>query len=322
MSHDTTRRTLTLAALAAALVFASTGHAQVETDPRYGEDPRDTPDPRDGEDPRDEAPDPREISPKFDEHIGTLLEGGHTYRAARDLALESWAVEPVVSKLVDRWLETLAVPEGQALTAGQIEKADDLRARGAQLAQLADQSLRDTRFMYWVETVHGWSAEDRAKYQEAEELRTLGETQLRSVASPNEALVTLTSFGQALARYRSLGDTRRIAELHATIGNIHAENGHVPEAADHLQRAEQMGREIKAATTIASTLKSYELLLANIGDYESLLDVLDRQIVFEVERGQGATAQRIFVKRMKLQGQIDGEFDVTIGIPSGGLDGR
>ncbi len=298
------RRACTLAALALA---TSSLAAQAETDPRYGEDPRETADPRGEEDPRDQQPDPRDISPKFGEHVDALLDEDHDVPAARDIGLEGWSVEPIVGGLVDKWLAAATFPEGQLPTANQLAKAEDLRSRGAQLAWLADQSLRDTRFAHWVETVHGWSAAERRRYAEAEELRELGNKQLRDVTSALEALTTLTTFSQALAHYRALGDTRRIAEVHATMGDIHAENGHVPEAVDHLTRAEQLGREIKSVDTVEAALTSLELLMSRTENYDELLDILDRQVTFATERRDARTAQHTLARQLKLAFELDGQ---------------
>lgn len=273
------------AVLFAAVVSASS-QAQVEFDPRAGLDPRGTDDPRLGEDPRDAAHDPREAPPELHLHVDTLLDEGQDARLARDLGEATWRVQPVVSQLVEQWIGSVDRPDGGEPPPGEVVKAAELRARGRHLAELADASLRDTRFVFWVDTIHAWGPAEFELLREANEQRKLGDAAVRGALFPGDDLAALTPYTRALELYRRLGDTLGAAEVHAAIGDVHAENARVAEAVDHLQRAEQLGHELKALGAVRPALTSLERLHRRRGDWASQAVVLRRQHALALERGE------------------------------------
>lgn len=315
--------TVTARVLLVVLLAASAGDAlgQVTFDPRETDDPRDGPDPREGEDPRELAPDPRDPPPEFGDHVGALIEGDQDVRLARELGEAAWRVEPVVGTLVDRWIATVTLDDGETPTAGEVAKAAELRDQARRLAELADQSLRDTRFVYWVDTIFDWGPDELARYAEAEDHRRRGDAARREAETFGELLAALTPYQRALELYRTLGETRRVAAVHAQIGDVRAESAQVPEAVDHLLRAEQLGREIRALDTVRTALRSLETLRRRTRDFAAQRDALLRLADLSQQIGDPADAHRLRVLALQADIRSTGRAaTIVTPLPPGALD--
>ena len=222
------------------------------TDPRSAPDPRNVPDPRDASDPREPAaPDPM-LGPPGPTLYDALYSTGQDARLKQALGENGWDLLAYIHKPCEAWLAQR--DHGDTASAGNQVKLAALEEKGRKLARLADTSLLDSRFQAYVETVFGWSEEQRRLHRESQELLRQGTALMASARDPTESVAALTPLQQALDRSRQLHDGRTQTETLVAIGNVQAALRDEAAARATMQDAVRVGRELRDLDGVWSAL--------------------------------------------------------------------
>jgi hypothetical protein len=304
----TVRAAAARAAAAAALVVLAAspvaepsprpaGDVPPGNDPRNVKDPRDITDPRDSTDPREIAVDP--LSEPPGPHLyDALYATGQDARLKQALGENGWDLIGYIQTQLDSWL-ALFPKEGDG-GANDPAHATELADKGRKLAKLADESLLDSRFRNYVETVLGWSPEQRLAFREEQDLYKQGLAIAEAAREPSEAAAALTPLQQALERARKLGDGRTQSLALVAIGNLQAANRDEQAARVSMHEAMRVGRELRDLDAVWDALSVlYESAIRTL-EWSEAEEALQEQYLIAQDMADQATAQRVLKQLVDL----------------------
>ena len=269
------------------LVLGAMASAQFEeTDPRFTKDPRDAADPRSVVDPREEGMqpgietdlDPLEGSDLFEELYSTQ----NTAALADAFSKSPWEVLGYIHRQAREWL-TMVEDNGLATQEGR-DAAGALETKMRELAQLADSTLLDSRFEYYVDTLIRWDAEERVAYHEALAQYQQGTAIYDAATTAQQTLPALTPLRQSLATSRQLDDLRGQAACLAIIGRIQSVNGRPAEARSSMREARSIGHSIRDLDAVWDGLTVVMQTSIRLLDFDSAQIALQNQHQLQVVR--------------------------------------
>jgi hypothetical protein len=287
----------TLLAVGLALLMGPLAAAQVaEQDPRYGDDPRVGQDPRLGDDPR-VGEDPRDVPPDpYTVYEGTelfeaLYNAGETGRLKIAMRENAWDLLPWIDSYCDRWLKLAERPEPISQT--DLDLMQKAAAKGLELARMADASLGDTRFGFYVDNITSWNDEQRAQFKQEQKSFEMGMKIWRSAGTPADAHAALTPMNQALSHARMLGDTWGEASTYAMIGRIQISTGQLTEGRRSIDHAIRVGRQIRDMDAVWDGLAITYQASVELGSWEAAREALKDQYMISLEVGDEDTTEKL-----------------------------
>lgn len=309
-----------MAAAAAWLACSALALGQDGGDPREVGDPRDASDPRPASDPReaDEAgrplDDPREPATGTDLIAELLAAKDHegVRLAMRD---DPWSLLPYIDGYCAEWLDAHA--SGQAETEAGRAKLTLSEETGRLLARLADETLRDTGFVAYVEQVYAWNEDQQAAFHEAQDHFDAGMQALEVAASADEALRAMGSIERSLRTARDLGDTWGRTMALAALAQAQFAVGYVPQARASVDEALEFGYPIRDLDSVWSALETrVEIAIAD-GDRVVAESALADQYLLAREIGDEEVAETVLDQLEELIGLFeDGTFPTSrVGVP-------
>ena len=273
------------------------GEVPVGNDPRNVKDPRDISDPRDATDPREVAVDPLNEPPG--PHLyDALYATGQDARLKQALGENGWDLLGYIQTQLDAWLALF--PKDGDGTAKDPARAAELEEKGRKLAKMADESLLDSRFRNYVETVLGWSPEQRQAFREEQDLYKQGLAIAEAARGPSEAAAALTPLQQALERARKLGDGRAQSQALVAIGNLQAANRDEQAARVSMHEAMRVGRELRDLDAVWGALSVlYESGIRTL-EWNQAEEALQEQYLIAKDMADQVTAQRVLKQLVDL----------------------
>jgi len=269
------------------------------TDPRTAVDPRIVPDPRDATDPREPAaPDPL-LGPPGPSLYDALYASGQDSRLKQALGENGWDLLAYIHKQCEAWLAQRDA--GDASSAGQQQKLAELQEKGRKLARLADTSLLDSHFQAYVDTVFGWSDEQRQQHRESQELLRKGTALMASARDPNETVAALTPLQQALDRSRQLHDGRTQTETLVAIGQVQAALRDESAARATMQDAVHAGRELRDLDGVWTALSVLYEQGVRTRQWDQAEQALQEQYLIAQDVADPATVQQVLKQLIDLE---------------------
>ncbi|HYN63698.1 MAG TPA: hypothetical protein VES36_03760, partial [Candidatus Limnocylindrales bacterium] len=172
--------------------------------------------------------------------------------------------------------------------------------KGRKLARFADETLVDTRFQKYVDTVFGWSVEQQKQYREGQELYRQGVAIASAAREAREALAALTPLQKALKRARLLGDDRTQSLALLSIGNLQAANRDEQAARDTMHEVLRLGREVRDLDSIWNALSVlYESGIRTL-EWNLAEESLQEQYLIARDAGDEQAGQRVLLQLVNL----------------------
>ena len=269
------------------------------TDPRTATDPRDIPDPRDATDPRQPAaPDPM-LGPPGPELYDALYATGQDARLKQALGENGWDLLAYIHTQCESWLAQRDT--GDPASSGKQQQLAQLEEKARKLARMADTALLDSRFQAYVETVLGWSEEQRQKHRESQELLRQGAALMASARDPTETMAALTPLHQALERARQLRDARTETESLVAIGKVLAAQRDETAARATMQDAVRVGRELRDLDGVWDALSVLYESAVRTRQWDQAEAALQEQYLIAQDVADEATLQRVLKQLIDLE---------------------
>ena len=266
-------------------------------DPRNVKDPRDIADPRDSTDPREVAADPL-IEPPGPHLYDALYATGQDARLKQALSENAWDLIGYIQTQLDSWLALF--PKDGDGAAKDPARATELAEKGRKLAKLADESLLDSRFQNYVETVLAWNPDQRQAFREEQDLYKQGLAIAEAAREPSEAAAALTPLQQSLERARKLGDGRTQSLALVAIGNLQAVNRDEQAARVSMHEAMRVGRELRDLDAVWGALSVlYESAIRTL-EWSEAEEALQEQYLIAQDMADQLTAQRVLKQLVDL----------------------
>ena len=269
------------------------------TDPRSAPDPRTIPDPRDASDPRETATTDPLLGPPGPELYDALYSTGQDARLKQALGENGWDLLAYIHTQCGAWLAQR--DNGDPDSPGKRETLAKLEEKGRKLARMADTSLLDSRFLAYVETVFGWSEEQRQQHRETQELLREGTALMTSARAPNETVAALTPLHKALDRSRQLRDGRTETETLVAIGKVQAALRDEAAARATMQDAVRIGRELRDLDGVWSALSVLYESAVRTRQWDQAEEALQEQYLIAQDVADQATLQRVLRQLIDLE---------------------